>query len=301
MTETKEEATVDPVSFVLTSGADFSATKEVSAALGIIADLDSAPATDDEAAKLKEVLGPFPPELVRVPLAGRMRQLGGFSLRFTGVMKSVNFDGTNATTTCTASYGGGSAADAGPMAIVNFPDFLSPIAERGKVGFEVTIKTLMPTGKAPAWWAPPTVGGWVETLMHELCQHAEPDVDAVLVYRAGTRWPYQLQEAQHWMFVYRGLPRYLLWLRRLSTGPRQELVADVVASLRKWAEGLTKQPRSVVNTLDGKPDISHLRELAPLLRLDPPSEDGNNAKLIDGAQEMLRDIAKKSSLWWLPS
>jgi hypothetical protein len=300
MTEVEEEAKENPVPFVLKVGGSFSAAKEVSRALGVIAKLDSTPATDDEAASIKKTLGPFPPDLVTVPLAERMRQLGRFSLEFTGDVVAVRYDGTAGSTTCVASYDGNRAADAGPKATM-FPGFVSGIGvpERGKVDFTVTIRAKIPKADAVGGWTAQTLGGWVETLAHELILHGEPYVDTVLGYRAGAGWPDQLQDTQHWMFIYRCLPRYLLWLRRLKVGWPKKVTDEFVTSLRVWAEGKTTQPPSVNDTLNGTPEIYHLRELAPLLRLESPSENDDNAALIETAKGMLSGIAAKKELWWL--
>jgi hypothetical protein len=304
VTESKEEAPERRISFTVNADQNFTATNEVTAALAILAELDSTPAGVDEFTAIEKVIGPFPADLIRVPLAERMDRLPAFSLRFKGILVQ-KFDGTAATTTCRATKGDSNALDTGFGAMVAFQEFVNPVpaSERGQVTFTVTITACMPKWPQHVFnWSPPTVGAWVETLAHELILHGEPDVDGIVLYQGGTGWPYQMQSTQHWMFVRRGLPRYLLWLYRLNAGRYRQHAADFLTSLRGWAgeKEVTNRPPSVDNVLNGTPDLSNLRELAALLYLSQPTKDGDNAKLIGQMKAILSDTAGKPPLWWLP-
>jgi hypothetical protein len=304
MTDRAPEATTDPAPLTLAAAQSFSATSEVSQALGILRQIDSASATDAEISAVEAVLGPFSHDLARRPLMERIRSVNGCSLAMKGTM-ATNFDGTAGITALNASWAGETVSDTGSMAAQRFQDFLGgvPPDKRGEVGFRVVITAYMP--KYPArlrGWTAPSVGSWVEKLAHELTVHAEPDVDAIATYRSGTAWPYQWQATQHWMFIHRGVPRYLLWLRRLTTGPnaRTDLVPDFLTSLRGWAKekDQAQVPESVTTTLNGQPGIVNLRQLAALLHLNPPAETGPNTDLVATLKNQLGSISAKARLWW---
>jgi hypothetical protein len=304
VTESKQEAPENRVSLTLNADQNFTATNDVTTALAILTDLDSTPASDGEITAIEKVLGPFPADLIRVPLAERMSRLPGFSLLLKGVLVQ-KFDGTAATTACRASKGASNVSDSGYLAMAAFNNFLNPIPapEREQVTFTVTITACMPKWPLQLLnWSAPTVGVWVETLAHELILHGEPDLDGAILYRNGTAWPFQMERTQHWMFIRRGLPRYLLWLNRLRVGHYQQHVAAFLASLRGWAgeKDQTSLPPSVDTMLNGTPDISNLREFAALLYLNQPVKDADNAKLIDEIRAILSATTGKAPLGWLP-
>lgn len=312
MTETVETGPEGTGFYSFKPGDDFIAQAEVNQALAVVAELDSA-ATTAEVADVKKVLGDFPDRLVQLPLAQRMREQTGLSLRFEGAALK-NYDGTTGRTKCRATYQGESATDSGPSA-PKYPRLLARIpvatgheaAGRSGAVFAVTISVYVPQAPLSSpLWKPPSIGGWAETLAHELIVHGEPYADDVRAYRAGTAWPGQVESTQHWMFIYAGLPRYLLWLRRLRDGPQRDYLADFLNSIRTWADDQLQKkkppiPPSVSSAIAGTPLNPHLRELAALFHLNPPAEDGDNTELTTQIQEKLIGIASKSPLWWLPS
>jgi hypothetical protein len=324
MADQVPEATIDPAPLTLDNPPEnFIATSEVRQALDILRQLDSAPTTDEEISAVRPVLGSFSPDLLRQPLTARISKLEGCTLPIRAIT-DPRFTGTAGTTAVIAngSYQitGGSGgegkitrieiknvSDSGPMAPRNFPESVGkvPADQRGAISFRVRITACMPPyvdrlpGKKLF-----SVGAWLERLAHELTVHAEPAVDAIATYRSGLPWPYQWEATQHWMFRYRGAPRYLLWLNRLITGLHHGLVPEFRASLLGWAneqKQTTETPKvKSARDEDKIPAIVDLRELAALLHLSQPKENENNAGLAATLKDELRGISAKAPLWWLP-
>jgi hypothetical protein len=285
-------------------GTGFTIAGLVDEAMSILCAIDAVPASTVEIAAVAQALKMATvPGLDQPLLTARAARIPNLTVGLAGVLDG-RYSGTDGQTTLWATVGSVTEPDSGFAAGDKFPGLINPVEKlkRPEVRFRLTVRIaqakflhLYQNGTAPA------LGDWVETLAHEFCLHADAHIDGIVSYLAGEPWPGQLEKTQHWLFLRRGVPRYLLWLNRLRSGAHKDLMPSVEAAARSWAGGqANEQPAAIAAVLRKTAELTHLRELASVFHLPAPDEK-SAAATQDILAGLVRTLPDQQKLWWWPT
>jgi hypothetical protein len=286
------------------TGSGFTIAGLVDEAMSILCAIDAVPAGPTEIAAVAQALKMTTvPGLDQPLLTVRATRIPGLTVGLAGVL-DAKYSGTDGATTLWATAGSETESDSGFAAGAKFPALLNPVEKLKRPGVRFRIAVQAFQAKYVHQYehsTAPSLGAWVETLAHEFCLHADAHIDGIESYLAGEPWPGQLEKTQHWLFLRRGVPRYLLWLNRLRSGTRKDLMPSVEAAARSWADAQSNdQPAAVAAVLRKTAEPVHLRELASVFHLPAPDEKSLSATQ-DILSGLVAPLPERQKLWWWPT
>ena len=223
--------------------------------------IDQAPVDEEDLLAIGKIAGGSGLDLA-TPLLTRVRD-AGMKLKVLASKAPSRSPGQAGGTSLVAETGMGEQAervrDVGYAASAPFEQFLKKHADQpDAVQFTIEIKILIPPMQHQRASGRYDVSHFFETLAHELAIHAEKYVNLVARYRQGKGWVTTSESVEHWLFAFRGQPRYLLWLRQLlkageqTTGTDQSpraLFERVRTELLDWTKAEHKELQSPPPTI----------------------------------------------------